>query len=61
LENLGIKDPLEDLDVGRRIILKCVLKKREWEGVDWIHLPQEKEQWPAVVDALVDFRFSLVE
>jgi hypothetical protein len=34
-------DLLEDIGVERRAILKCVLKKREWESVDWIHLGRE--------------------
>jgi hypothetical protein len=28
--------PLDDQDV--KIILKWILKKLEWEGVDWLHM-----------------------
>jgi hypothetical protein len=37
LENLKGKDHLEDLSIGRRIILEWILEIG-WEGVDWIHL-----------------------
>jgi hypothetical protein len=29
-----VKRPLEDLDVGGRIILKCIRDRMEWYGLD---------------------------
>jgi hypothetical protein len=27
-----------------------------WEGVDWMHLAQDRNQWRAVVDTVINFR-----
>jgi hypothetical protein len=27
-----------------------------WEGVDWIHLAQDRDQWQAVSNTVMDFR-----
>jgi hypothetical protein len=43
---------LEDLDVDGRIILKQVLKKIEWLGVDWICLGQVRT-WRARVNTVM--------
>jgi hypothetical protein len=56
LENLKERDLLEDIGVDRRMILKCTLKKRGWESVDWIHVAREREQWPAVLDTVMGLR-----
>jgi hypothetical protein len=40
------RDYLRDLDVNRRIILEWILQK--WgggEGVNWVHLAQDRDQW----------------
>jgi hypothetical protein len=47
------RDPLGGLGVDR-IILKCILNKRKCEGVDCIHLTQKREQWPPVVETVMD-------
>jgi hypothetical protein len=31
------------------------LKEIVWEGVDWIHLAQDRDQWRALVDMLKNF------
>jgi hypothetical protein len=33
------------------------LKEAGWEGMDWIHLAQSKENWRAVVYTVLNFRF----
>jgi hypothetical protein len=40
----------------RKISLLVVQNLREiwWEGVDWIHLAQDTDQWRAVVKALMN-------
>jgi hypothetical protein len=32
------------------------LREMGWEGVDWIHLVQDMDQWWAVVDTVMDYR-----
>jgi hypothetical protein len=34
---------LEDIDIGERIILKCIFRKWD-EGVDWIDQGQDKDE-----------------
>jgi hypothetical protein len=41
-----VENHFEDLYVDRRIIVTCV----KCEGVDWIHLPQERGQWRVLVN-----------
>jgi hypothetical protein len=43
--------PLEDLDVGGTIILKWV----GWDVMYWVRLSQNREQWRAVVYAVMNF------
>jgi hypothetical protein len=31
------------------------LRETEWEGVDWIHLAQDRDQWWAVVNMVMNF------
>jgi hypothetical protein len=48
-------DHLEDPGVEERIILKCILKK--WGGgMDWIELAQDRDRWPALVNAVMNLR-----
>jgi hypothetical protein len=35
------------------IILEGILGK-QWEGVDWIHLAQDRDQWWAVVNVVIN-------
>jgi hypothetical protein len=34
-----------------------ILREIWWEVVDWIHLAQDGDQWTAVVNNLMNFRF----
>jgi hypothetical protein len=47
-DGLKEKDHVEDLEVDERIkgLLKWILNKcdRGWEGMDWVHLTQEKHK-----------------
>jgi hypothetical protein len=38
--------------------IKVVLREIIWEGVDWIHLAQDKDQWRAVVSTVMNLRVS---
>jgi hypothetical protein len=49
-ENLKGRDHVEDLGVNERIIL-------EWrEGVDWIHLDEDRYQWRGFVSMVMNRR-----
>jgi hypothetical protein len=45
VECLQETDDWEDLFIGRKIILKWICNDMGWEGVDWIHLAQDSDQW----------------
>jgi hypothetical protein len=32
------------------------LKEIEWDGVEWIHLAQDRDRWCAVVDVVMNFQ-----
>jgi hypothetical protein len=39
------RDHQEDIDIGERIILKCILERvgeRRWDGMGCIHLAQDR-------------------
>jgi hypothetical protein len=36
--------------------IRMNLMKIGWEGVDWIHLAQDREQWRAVANAVMNLR-----
>jgi hypothetical protein len=45
-----------DLGMDRMIILEWILGKW-WEGVeDWVHLDQERDQWHALVNTVMNVR-----
>jgi hypothetical protein len=54
LENLRETDHLEDLGVDGNIILEWLLGKMGWEGVDCTRLAQDRDQWQAVVNTVMN-------
>jgi hypothetical protein len=36
--------------------IKMDLKEVGWEGVDWMHLAQDNDQWRAVVNTVMNLR-----
>jgi hypothetical protein len=36
--------------------IKMDLREIGWEGVDWMHLDQDRDQWRAVVNAVMNLR-----
>jgi hypothetical protein len=55
-ENLKVRDHSEDIGLDGRIILEWILWKSAWEGVDWIHVAQDRDLWRAVVNTVMNLR-----
>jgi hypothetical protein len=36
--------------------IKMDLREIGWGGVEWIHLAQDRDRWPAVVNAVMNLR-----
>jgi hypothetical protein len=36
--------------------IKMDLRETGWEGVEWIHLAQDRDRWRAVVNAVMNLR-----
>jgi hypothetical protein len=36
--------------------IKIDLREIGWDGVDWIDLPQNRDQWRALVNAVINLR-----
>jgi hypothetical protein len=47
------RDHSEDLGIDRKII-RMDLREIGWEGVDWIHLAQDRDQWQALVNMIMN-------
>jgi hypothetical protein len=54
-ENLMGRDHLEELGIDGKIILEWILGKCGG-NVDWIHLAQNRDQWQAVVDTIMNLQ-----
>jgi hypothetical protein len=48
------RDHWEDQDVGGWTILKWILER--WDGMDWIDLAEDRDQWRALVNAVMNLR-----
>jgi hypothetical protein len=44
------------LDVGLEDNIKIGLRKIGWGGMDWIYLAQDRDQWRALVNAVMNLR-----
>jgi hypothetical protein len=40
----------------RWTILKWILRETGWDGVDWIELAQDRDQWRALVNTVMNLR-----
>jgi len=58
LENLKRGDHSEDLDVDGNVILKWILGV-VWEGVDWMHVAEDMDQWRVVVNTVMKLGDSI--
>jgi hypothetical protein len=36
--------------------IRINLRERGWEGVDWIHLAQDRDQWQALVNTIMNIQ-----
>jgi hypothetical protein len=50
------KNHPEDISVDGRIILKRMFGKQGGKFLDWIHLAQDRDQWWAVVNTVMNLR-----
>jgi hypothetical protein len=37
--------------------IKMILKEKIWGGMDWIDLAQDRDQWRALVNTVMNLRF----
>jgi hypothetical protein len=47
-------DHWEAQDVGGWIISNLILRERGWDGVDWIDMAQDRYQWRALVNTILN-------
>jgi hypothetical protein len=47
---------LENLGVDGKIIFRVDLKEIGWEGVNWIHLAQDRDQWWAILNMVMNLQ-----
>jgi hypothetical protein len=48
------RDHQEDLDIGGRLILRWILERED--GMVWIDLAQNRDQWRALVNTVMNLR-----
>jgi hypothetical protein len=49
------KRPLEDIGVDGKIIVEWILEKLiEWIGMYWMHLTQDRDQWQALANMVIN-------
>jgi hypothetical protein len=56
-ENLKGRDQFEDRR-GWEDDIRIDLKEKGWYGVDWMHLTQDRDQWRALVDTVMNLQVS---
>jgi hypothetical protein len=55
-ESQKVRDHWEDLDLGGWTIIKMNLRETGWDGMDWIVLAQDRDQWRALVNTVINLR-----
>jgi hypothetical protein len=53
------KDHYDDLGEAMMIMLKWMLQKLNGGGIVWIHLTQDRDQWWALVNAVMNLSVSI--
>jgi hypothetical protein len=51
------REHCEGKNVGGWTILKWILDKMGWYGLDWIDLAQDRDQWRIIVNTVMNLRF----
>jgi hypothetical protein len=46
------------IGVDGRIILKWIFREIVWEGVEWMRLAQDRDQWQALVNTVMNLWVS---
>jgi hypothetical protein len=52
------RDSWEDLEIGGRVILKMDFRGIRWDDIDWIDVAQDRDQWRAVVNTVMNIPVS---
>jgi len=55
-ENLKGRDHAEDVGVDGEDDIRMDFREIGWEGVNWMHLAQDRNQWQALVKAIMNLR-----
>jgi hypothetical protein len=50
------RDHFEDQDVGGWIILQWIFREIGRGGMDWVNLPQDRNQWWALLNMVMNLR-----
>ena len=56
-EHLKEKDHLEDLGIYLRINTRVIIKKLDKDGMDWIHMLQNRDKCKVLVNMVLNMRF----
>jgi hypothetical protein len=40
--------------------IKMDLRETEWDGMDWIDLAQDRDQWKALLNTAMKFQVSII-
>jgi hypothetical protein len=57
-ENLKGRGNSEDLGVDGNIILQWILREIGWEGIDWMHLAEDRDGCQVLVNTIMNLRVS---
>jgi hypothetical protein len=49
------KRPFGKSRCGREVNIRMDLRKVGWKGVDWMHMAEDKDQWRALVNTVMNF------
>jgi hypothetical protein len=52
------KQPLRRPRYKKEDNMRVGLREIGWEGVDWIHLAQDRDQWKVLVNIVMDFQVT---
>jgi hypothetical protein len=47
---------LEDVERPAANVELCLSEEAGWEGVEWMHLAQDRDQWRGVVNTVMNLR-----